>query len=185
MNRVFLTKLHLVAAAIMLPAILMFLVTGALYTWGETGEWNEETVTVDLAAPLPRDEADLRSLAAGVLSDRDVPLPSGKSSVSGEGEDLSFQWTGARSDVSLKATGDPRVAEATIKQASLHRWLVQLHKAKGSVFFKLYATLLALVLLALSVSGVILGLQVRAYRRLTILSSAIGVVGFVAAVLLG
>ena len=185
MNRVFLTKLHLIAAALMLPAILMFLFTGALYTWGKTGAWHEDTVAVELSAPLTGDEGQFREIAGRLLSERDLPMPSGKSKLTGEGAEASFQWSGARSEIALAPTADPLVAEATIKEASLHRWLVQLHKAKGSVFFKVYASILALVLFVLSVSGVILGLQVRPYRRLTILGSAVGVIAFVAAVLLG
>ena len=67
----------------------------------------------------------------------------------------------------------------------MHRWLVQLHKAKGSTFFKVYATALAIVLFLLVLSGVIMGLQVKALRKLTITSSLVGVTGFVGFVLLG
>ncbi len=183
MNRAFLTKLHLIAAAFMFPAVLMFLITGALYTWGNKGAWHEDSFDVALAAPMT-DEASLRAVALDALAERDLPEPSGSASVSGEGEDLSLSWTGARSEASVAATADPLVAEVTVKEASFHRWLVQLHKAKGSVVFKVYATTLAIVLFLLVLSGVIMGLQVRALRRLTIVTSLAGLaafMGFVAA----
>ena len=85
----------------------------------------------------------------------------------------------------MKPTDDPQVAEVTIKQASFHRWLVQLHKAKGSTVFKVYATILATVLFLLVASGLILGLQVKALRRLTLVSSVAGFGAFVIFVLLG
>lgn len=185
MNRVFLTKLHLIAAAFMFPAVLMFLVTGALYTWGNKGEWHESTVDVALAAPLASlDEAALKTIVARELEARDIALPSGASSVSGDGEDVSFSWTGARSDVSLSAT-DATTAQLTINEASMHRWLVQLHKAKGSTWFKAYATALAVVLFLLVLSGVIMGLQVKNLRKLTINSSLVGIAAFIGFVLLG
>ena len=62
---------------------------------------------------------------------------------------------------------------------------MQLHKAKGSVWFKIYASALALVLLILVASGVILGLQIKALRRMTIVSSAAGLAAFVGFVLAG
>lgn len=186
MNRVFLTKLHLIAAAFMFPAILMFLATGALYTWGNTGEWREETVQLRLDEPLVAgDEAGYRALAETVLTERGAALPSGGSRLRGEGAQESFSWTGARTEIEIAAGEVPGVAEVTVKEATLHRWLVQLHKAKGSTLFKVYATALAAVLFLLVLSGVILGLQVKAWRRITINSSVLGLLAFVGFVMLG
>ena len=98
MNRVFLIKLHLVLAAFMFPAVLMFLLTGALYTWGNKGEWYEEVVQV--SAPMENaDEAALREIALAQLAERGLPEPSGAASVSGEGSDPALAWTGPRSDI--------------------------------------------------------------------------------------
>ena len=185
MNRVFLTKLHLIAAAIMFPAILMFLVTGALYTWGNTGEWREETVLVPLEQPLAEDEAQLKQVALAGLAQQGLSAPSGKTKVSNEDGEISLSWSGARSEAKVVATNDPLVAEVEVKEASLHRWLVQLHKAKGSTAFKIYATVLAIVLFLLVLSGVIMGLQVKALRKLTITWSVVGSAAFVGFVLLG
>lgn len=186
MNRATLTKLHLIAAAFMFPAVLMFLTTGGLYTWGNKGEWRESTELVTLEQSYAeQDEAGLRDAALAGLTAADLPEPSGALSVSGEGVDRSLTWTGARSEASVSATDDPMVAEVAVKQATLHRWLVQLHKAKGSTWFKIYATLLATVLFLLVLSGVVMGLQVKALRRITITSSALGVVAFAGFVLAG
>ncbi|VVT12988.1 PepSY domain-containing protein [Erythrobacter sp. EC-HK427] len=186
MNRVLLTKLHLVAAAFMFPAVLMFLVTGGLYTWGNKGEWIESTQTVTLSQPYAElDEAGLRAAAIDALEATGQPAPSGEASVDGEGAEQSLIWTGARSEASVAASADPMVAAVAVKEATVHRWLVQLHKAKGSVWFKLYATALALVLFLLVLSGVMMGLQVKALRRLTITASSVGAAAFVGFVLLG
>lgn len=184
-NRLFLTKLHLILAGFMFPAMLMFLATGALYTWGSKGEWHEETVSVVLDQPLAADQRGLESIALAELAKRGLPAPSGEASVSGEGADIALSWTGARSEATVKATDDPSLVEVTVKEASFHRWLVQLHKAKGSTIFKVYATFLAFVLFVLVASGVILGLQVKPYRRLTIGSGVAGVVAFLGFVLMG
>lgn len=186
MNRLFLTKLHLILAAFMFPAVLMFLATGALYTWGSKGEWFENSYEVTLAEPYAtQSQGDLTSVAVQVLLGKNVPIPSGAESLSGEGAEQELSWTGARSEVSVTATDNPMVAKVTVKEASFHRWLVQLHKAKGSTFFKAYATFLAFTLFVLVASGMVMGLQSPPLRRLTIGSSAAGAVGFVAFVLLG
>lgn len=186
MSRSFITKLHLIAAAFMCPAVLMFLVTGGLYTWGNTGEWQEETVTVDLTAPYASlDAAGLEQIASAALVGKDIPLPSGAAKAKGEGTEQSLNWSGARSEASVAAGADAMTAEVTVKEAGLHRWLVQLHKAKGSTAFKLYASALAIVLFLLVLSGLVMGLQVRAFRRLTIGAGAAGLVAFVGFVLAG
>lgn len=185
MNRAFLTKLHLILAAFMFPAVIMFLITGALYTWGNKGAWYEESANILLKQPLTeQSEGEITNLAVQELLGRDLPMPSGKLAVT-EGEGASLTWNGARAEIELTATDDPMVAEATIREASFHRWMVQLHKAKGSDYFKVYATLLASVLFLLVLSGVIMGMQVKALRGITIASSALGAVAFVGAVLLG
>ena len=186
MNRALLTKLHLVTAALMFPAVLMFLLTGALYTWGNKGAWYESTQTVELDRPYAElSEEGLRQAALDALSAEDLPEPSGAFSVDGEANERTASWVGARSEASVAAGPSASSAEVQVKEASVHRWLVQLHKAKGSVFFKIYATLLAVVLFLLVLSGVVMGLQVKALRRLTLVSSAVGAVAFVGFVLLG
>ncbi len=186
MSRTLLTKLHLAFAAFMFPAVLMFLITGALYTWGNKGEWYESSYEVPLSQPFENQtQGDLTSLAVQVLLEQDVAIPSGTEALNGEGADQALAWTGARSEVSVKATDDPMVAEVAVKEASLHRWLVQLHKAKGSTYFKVYASMLAAVLFLLVASGIVMGLQVKALRKLTISSSVVGLVAFIGFVLLG
>ena len=186
MNRAFLTKLHLAAAAFMFPAVLMFLVTGALYTWGNKGEWHEFSDTVALAQPFDQlDESELRDVAVAALTANDLPEPSGTLEVKGEGADRSLSWTGARSEAAVSAAEDPMAASVEIKGASLHRLFVQLHKAKGSTAFKLYATSLAIVLFLLVISGVVMGLQAKALRKLTLSTSALGLVAFAGFVMLG
>ena len=184
-NRAFLTKLHLILAAFMFPAVLMFLVTGALYTWGNKGAWYEESATVALESPFAgQSDAQMQALAVSELEQRGLPLPSGKLAIE-TGDDASLTWNGAQAEIELSASADPMIAEATIREASFHRWMVQLHKAKGSTAFKVYATILASVLFLLVASGIIMGLQVKSLRGITIGSSVVGALAFIGAVMLG
>jgi hypothetical protein len=178
-SRLFLTKLHLLLAAFLFPAILMFLVTGALYTWGETGRIDETKREVALAAPLDaKSEPAMRAIALAELAKAGLEAPSGKARLREAGGQSSFEWVGSRRDVIVEPTADPLKATVTVKEASLHRTMVQLHKAKGGTLFKIYATVLAVALFLLVVSGVIMGWQVPALRRLTVWGSGAGLVAF-------
>lgn len=179
MNRLFLTKLHLLMAAFLFPAILMFLVTGALYTWGNTGKIVETRREVALAQPVdPGSEQALRAIALAELKTAGLAPPTGKSRLRQSGGSSTFEWTGSRRDVTVEPAADGSTAVVTIKEASLHRTMVQLHKAKAGVAFKVYATVLAIALFLLVVSGLVIGWQTPMLRRMTGLGSIAGLISF-------
>lgn len=184
-TRLFLTKAHLIIAAFVFPAIAMFLATGALYTWGNTGEVVETEHVIQLDAPLAKDEDAMLALATRELARLDLSPPSGKDRIRSMGDSWSFEWTGAQRDITIAPGESANQAVLTVKEASLHRVFVQLHKAKGSTLFKVYASVLAAALLLLVASGLAIGLMVPAFRGLTIWTSGAGLLAFVGAVALG
>jgi hypothetical protein len=184
-SRQFVIKLHLIIAAFMFPAIAMFLATGALYTWGITGDYVDTKHNVVLSAPLTADETALAEVAAQELARLGVAQPTGKTSVRKLGDAFRLEWSGANRDVHLAPTADPKIATLTVKETTVHRRLVQLHKAKGATAFKVYASLLAVSLFLLVVSGLVIGFATPALRRLTWVASGIGAAGFAIAVALG
>ncbi len=179
MSRLVLTKVHLWLAALLFPAIVMFLATGALYTWGITGKTTDVLQVVEIAAPLNAgNEAAMRAIAADALASAGLEEPSGKARVRKTGQSFAFEWTGSRRDVTVEPTADPKAAKVTIKEASLHRVFVQLHKAKGATAFKVYASILATALFLLVATGLLIGLKTPPLRRATILGSVAGLVLF-------
>ena len=179
MSRLFLTKLHLWLAALLFPAILLFLVTGALYTWGVTGKTQNIERTVAIQAPLnPDDKQALRQIALAELAKLDLDEPSGQERVKKTASSFSFEWTGSRRDVTVEPGRSPLLAKVTIKEASLHRMMVQLHKAKGGILFKIYATVLAAALFLLVATGLLIGLKSPSFRSATVFGSASGLVVF-------
>lgn len=178
MNRATLTKLHLLLAAFLFPAALMFLVTGGLYTWGFKGSYVTETNEIQLASPLTRDAEALTRIIADELQARSVALPTGGGSIKKGGTSWKFEWTGSRRDVVLEPTKDPLVARLKIKETTWYRNLVQLHKAKAGDVFKVYATLLAVGLFVILFSGFLLAWQSPAFRRLANACAALGLVMF-------
>ncbi len=184
MNRTVLIKLHVVLAAFMLPAFFMFLVTGALYTWEVKGEYQVQKIELDLVTALPSDQQALANMIEQQLQIRQIDVPSGKQSLKEVGGAYQLEWTGANRDVLLAPTADPLKATLTVKNTTWYRHLVQLHKAKGGVVFKVYAALMALSLLLLLLSGVLMALQMPKLRTLTLGTIGAGVLAFALMVLL-
>ncbi len=183
-NRVFLIKVHMVVAAFIFPVALMFLLTGALYTWGIKGNYETESHSVTLSQPMHDDKAWLTQIAMNELNLRELALPSGKAKVKHAGNSFYFEWTGAQLDLSLAPTPNPFVAQLKIKKTGWHRLFVQLHKAKAGDVFKVYAAILASGLLFLFVTGMIMAWQVPKYRTLLLSSTSAGLICFVAMVML-
>jgi len=184
MKRLTLIKIHMLLASFMLPAAFMFLLTGGLYTWGIKGSYNSESTNLALSTPLQADAESLQALVEKQLATRGLSKPSGKAKIKKGGTSYKLEWTGSDLDVVLEPTADPMVATLTIKDTTWYRNFVQLHKAKGGTAFKVYAAALAIALFIILLSGFIMSVQVPALKRQALLTSVIGLLTFVAVVLL-
>ncbi len=177
-----LVKLHAVVAAFVLPAAVLFLVTGALYTWGIKGGYHTTTYELRLQEPVKMELAELVALAKKELKKRNVAHPTGTAKIKKIGSSYKLEWTGSNMDVVLEPSSRPLVAKLQVKDTDWHRQFVQLHKAKGGTPFKVYAAVFSIALLALLISGFVMVWHVTELRRLTLLSLVLGAAAFVAMV---
>lgn len=184
-TRQLIVKLHLLLAAFMFPAVVMFLGTGVLYTWGNTGKYIDTEHSISLSKPLVNDKDALVAVATAELVRLNLAPPGGSPSVRKLGDTYRFEWSGANREVHLEPTKNPGVGKLTVKETTLHRRFVQLHKAKGTTVFKVYASILAASLFLLVASGLIVAFTSPAYRALAGWASGAGVLLFVAAVAFG
>ena len=113
------------------------------------------------------------------LNKREVSLPTGKAKIKKIGKSFQLEWTGSSKDVVLEPTSAPLIAQLKIKNTGWHRHFVQLHKSKGGVAFKVYATILAVGLLSLLVSGFIMAWQLPRLRQMTLISTILGLIFFI------
>lgn len=173
---------HSLLAAFTLPAALMFMITGALYTWGEKGSYENEVHEIALAEPLSPELDALTAMASGKLEALGVSAPEGQPKVKQYGNHFLLEWTGSSKDVILEPTNDPSVAKLTVKDTTWYRTLVQLHKAKGGTIFKVYAAFFAVVLAFILLSGFIMAFQMPRLRGATIIATVLGIVTFAAVV---
>lgn len=175
-----LVRWHMLVAAFLFPGILLFLITGALYTWGSKGDYVTKDYEVALTAPLTNDKDALQAVVTRELASRGIAVPTGYPSVREVGGSFQFDWSGSNRDVSLSPGDDATHAKLTVKDTDWHRYFVQLHKAKGGTAFKIYAAIVALGLFFLVTSGLIVALRVPNLRRGAIIGSAVGLGAFVA-----
>lgn len=184
-KRLFLMKAHALLAAFILPVALMYIVTGALYTWGQKGSYDTETFELERETPLQPDLEKLTALAKAELENRGIDTPEGKPKLKTYGTHFLLEWTGSSMDVILEPAANPSKAKLSVKQTSWYRKLVQLHKAKGGVAFKYYAVLLSLAILFLLVSGFAMAWQTPSLKRMTAITTVLGIISFFVFVSLG
>lgn len=184
MNRLQLMKVHALLAAFILPVAIMFIVTGALYTWEVKGSYTNDTYEIQLSTPLKPDAGELKGLAQLELQKLATSTPEGQPHLKVYGDHFLLEWTGSSKDVILEPTKNELVAKLTVKKTSWYRNLVQLHKAKGGIAFKVYAVVFAISMLVLLVSGFIMAWQTPKLKRATLTTSLVGIGTFVVVVFL-
>ena len=180
MNRCMLMKIHMLLAAFILPAAIMYPVTGALYTWEIKGSYETITYPLKLDQPLLQKKEKLVELVTQTLMVKEIPLPSGKPKIKTAGNSFYLEWTGADLDVILEPGPDQLLAQLKVKETTNYRKLVQLHKAKGGIEFKVYAAVFATALLTLLLTGCLMALQTPKFRLQFLLSMSTGIAVFIA-----
>lgn len=173
-------QVHALIAAFIFPVATMFLITGALYTWGIKGSYQDDVHEIRLDQPLERELGKLTGLAEAQLERLDLAPPSGNPKLKKYGPHFLLEWTGSSRDVVLEPTDDALVARLTVKHTTWYRHLVQLHKAKGGEVFKVYAAVLAISLATLLVTGFMLALQTPKLKQATIVTFFAGLGSFFA-----
>ncbi|MES3036989.1 MAG: PepSY domain-containing protein [Bdellovibrionota bacterium] len=177
--RKILIEMHLILGSFLLPVALMFALTGMLYTFKVTGQYETQTENITLASPLNPDLSEMTVFAEKLLSEKGLAKPTGSSSIKKVGTSWQFEWTGSKMDLIIDPTENPLEAKASFKKTSWHRFFVQLHKAKGGFPFKLLAAALGIGLILLLVSGWFLGQASPQLRRIRFFATLAGIATFV------
>lgn len=172
--------IHTALAAFFLPMGLMYAVTGGLYGLDIKGRYNTIEHHIELAEPLPTNLAALIAVTEAELNSRGLRHPTGGARIRSGGTSFYFEWTGSRRDVQLHPTDQPREALLKVMDTTPHRYLVQLHKAKGGLAFRLFAAAWMVGLVSLFLTGGVMALLDRRHRALALAFGAIGLIVFAA-----
>ncbi len=178
-NRLQLMKIHALLAAFILPVAVMFMVTGALYTWGIKGSYTEDIYEIPVSKAIRSNLGELTDITKLALEERGINSPEGKPKIKTFGNHFFLEWTGSSKDLTLEPTSDKFTAKLTIKNTSWYRNLVQLHKAKGGTVFKIYAVIFVIAIGLLLVSGFIMAWQTPKLKRVTLITFLMGIGVFI------
>jgi hypothetical protein len=161
-----LLQVHIVLAAVMLPVVMMYFISGALYPWGVKGSSEKTSYELSLAQPLLYEKQVIRDFVEKTLIEKNITIPSGRSKLKAKRKSFKFEWRSVDLRVVLKSTSDPLKVKMTVKDANWYRQFISLHKMGGGDSFDYYAATLATSLLLLLLSGLILAWQLKKYRPL-------------------
>lgn len=178
-SRKILTYTHTILAAFFLPMGIMYAITGGLYGLDIKGGYATTEHKLTLTQPLAADLPSLAAIVKTELESRKIDLPTGSAGVRKVGTSFSFEWSGTRRDIELSPTADPLVASLKIKDTSPHRFFVQLHKAKGATAFKWFAAVWMVGLVLLFLTGGILAIAAKPFRKVAIPAAVAGATVFV------
>ena len=183
-TRMQLMKVHTVLAAFIFPVAIMFMITGALYTWGVKGSYSNEIYSIPYGQELKPELASLKAFTERELDKLQLDYPTGKSKIKDKTDGFIFEWSGSSKDITLESTNEASIAKLTVEHATWYRNLVQLHKAKGGVVFKVYGTFFALAMGFILFSGFMMAWQAPKLKRITIGAFVAGIGSFLIMVLL-
>lgn len=186
LNRKFLIKLHLVMAAIVLSVSAMFFITGGLYTFDyKPGSYSQEH-RFQLSEPMQLQFKPMKTLAEEKLSELGLNNPLGKAKFRHDKKRHSYKlkWYGSNHSIILRPSSiNSSVAVLTIKTPSWYNRFMRLHKGKGGDLFNIFSMITSVALLLIMLSGVMIGLLIPTFRKLTIYSLSGGLLLFASTVI--
>jgi len=186
LNRKFLVKFHLVLAAVALSVSAMFFITGGLYTFDYEPSSHAKEYRFKPAEPMQLKLKPLKATAREKLAELGIDEPLGKAKLKKDRKRRSYKlvWKGKNHSIILRpSSDDSSVAVLTVKTPSWYGRFMRLHKGKGGDIFNIFSIIASAALLLILLTGVIIGLQLTAFRKLTLYSLAGGLLLFAAMVI--
>ncbi len=184
MDRKNLVKIHLMMAAVALPLLLMFVITGGLYTFEYKPSSETKEYRMTMSAPLDGDVEKMKNIVRQVLSEHDLGVPTGKAKVKRSGRSYKMKWSGKNHSVKLRVSSrDHRVAVIEVKTPSWYHRLMRLHKGKGTDLFDIFSITMSIFVVFILFTGVWIGLKTAAYKALTVKALGLGTALFLVMVI--
>ncbi len=172
--RKLLVTLHLLLAAFLTPAFFLVAITGGNYLLGNKGSTEEIALTLPAGTTLDLAsntlEADVRALIQNANIDHDFEY------IKRRGD---YVITRPTSRPYLKMQPAPDGLKAFMVKPSAQNAMMELHMGHGPRLFRHYQKLVALGLILVVLGGFLVGLLSPAYRRRTVITTALGIVIFI------
>jgi len=180
-----LIKIHTMLGVFFLPLALMFLISGALYTFDVKGELEKLSYRVERQAPIVMTLDVVRPIVEGELAKRGIALPENSPKIKRKKGRLQFRWSDMDHRIRFSLSADPNIGFLRISTPSLYHRFAQLHFANGSLLFKIIAAVMVIVLIVQFLMGIVVSLRSPKMRKLMLVSLLTGFGVFAVLVVVG
>jgi hypothetical protein len=164
MKRKTILHLHISLAGLCIPFLLVYLITGILYTFGIKGDFVTKKEALHFSQTIEPKADVIESEFTKILQERNEKIPTGEITIRKAGTSWQAIWNGSDCEHILEPLAEAEKYQLTLKHVGWHRYLVQLHKAKGGMVFKVFSGLMGLFLISLLALGVSLSMSSKAMR---------------------
>lgn len=162
-------NVHIYLAAFLAPMIILVASSGGLYLLGIKGSVEQEPVQLAVGSEIDLNSSSLKADVELILKQSNIDhsfeyiKQSGSSLYTRPTSKTYYEFNVSDTGVSaLKSTPD------------LQKRMIELHKGHGPLIFKVLQQIFAFGLLAIILSGVVLGITTPAFRSKTLTIIAVG-----------
>jgi len=165
LKRSTLIQLHMLLAAIILPVILIYFISGTLYSFHIKGDIEKHVVTIKLKKAFQPDLDWLTQVVREELVKGDFPIPNGEPRMKKKKSTYVFRWGDLKHAVKVESTKKTKQLKMTVRERSWLAQMMRIHRAGAGDAFKILPIILAFCMLLVLLSGVYMALVTQKYRR--------------------
>jgi hypothetical protein len=158
------------------PAVLIYVVSGALYTLDVKGSVAKQMFTVALEKPFEANLEQLTRVIEKTLVEKALVLPNGDSYLKKSKDSYKFHWGDLRYSVAGDLKKDTNLVEFTYRERSLLTQVMRIHRAEAGTAFKFVSIMAVLGLLLVFVSGFYMAYTIPKFRNPSLIATGLGVV---------
>jgi len=167
---------HMLLAALILPILLMYLISGMLYTFDVKGHIKKQRIDIVLLQPVPLRLDEFAAITEKSLVQHDLPVPEGEMSLKKKKTSYLFRWGGLKYTVSVKTTKNPKVLKMTVRERNFLTQVMRIHRAEAGMVFKVIPSILLVGMLLVLLSGIYMALSIPKFRKSVLYSMGFSMV---------
>ncbi len=173
-SRFKIVQLHMLLSSFVLPAVLLYILSGVLYTLGVKGSVAKQTFTVALERPFTPDLEFLTGVVAKTLAEKSLVFPDGDPSLKKSKSGYKFLLSSLRYSVTVVGKkGEPSV-EFTYRERSVLTQVMRIHRGEAGTMFKVVSIMAVAGLLLVFASGLYMAYTMPKFRRPSLIATGLG-----------
>lgn len=152
-------------AALVLPILLMYFISGILYTFDVKGHIKKQKIDIILVQPVRLHLDDLAAITEKSLIEHHLPIPDGDMSLKKKKSSYLFRWGDLKYVVSVKTTKNPNILKMTVRERNFLTQVMRIHRADAGLAFKVIPLILLTGMLFVLLSGIYMALTIPKFRN--------------------